>query len=188
MRIQSVFAAPAVALLLVAGCAIPVAAPAPSASAGARPSNYSGAEAQIFSLINAERQHQGLPALVYNAQLDRMAKIQAANMARFQKMAHTLPESQLPTLGDRAAFVGYPFGRMAENVAQGYPSAESVVRGWMNSSGHRHQRAECRRLGDRNWDRPSPRRRPLLLPGFRETVNLDLRGFPARFPGAFPTT
>ena len=138
MRIQSVFAAPAVALLLAAGCAIPVAAPAPSAKAGARPSNYSGAEAQIFSLINAERQHQGLPALVYNAQLDRMAKIQAANMARFQKMAHTLPESQLPTLGDRAAFVGYPFGRMAENVAQGFPSAESVVRGWMNSSGHRH--------------------------------------------------
>ena len=139
MRIQSVLAAPAVALL-VAGCAFPVAAPlpSPSANAGARPSNYSGAEVQIFNLINAERQHQGLPALVYNAQLDKMAKIQAANMARLEKMAHTLPESQLPTLGDRARFVGYPFGRMAENVAHGYPSPESVVRGWMNSSGHRH--------------------------------------------------
>ena len=141
MRIHSVFAAPAVAFL-VAGCAIPVAAPAPSppapASVDARPNRYSGAEAQIFDLINAERRRQGLPALVYNAQLDQMAKIQAANMARLQKMAHTLPESQLPTLGDRARFVGYPFGRMAENVAHGYPSAESVVRGWMNSSGHRH--------------------------------------------------
>jgi uncharacterized protein YkwD len=116
MRAPRFFAASAVALL-VAGCAIPVGAPAPSpstpANAGASPSAYGGAEARIFNLINAERQHQGLPALVYNAQLDRMAKIQAANMARLRKLAHTLPESQLPTLGDRASYVGYPFGRMA---------------------------------------------------------------------------
>lgn len=147
MRAQIYFAALAVALL-GAGCAIPVATPAPSPSTaappragagpGATPSAYSGAESRIFQLINSERQHQGLPALVYNAELDRMAKIQATNMAHFRKMAHTLPESQLPTLGDRARFVGYPFGRLAENVAEGYPNAETVVQGWMNSSGHRH--------------------------------------------------
>jgi uncharacterized protein YkwD len=141
MRIQTLFAASAVALF-VAGCAIPVGAPAPApptpAKAGASPSSYNGTETRIFALINAERQHQGLPALVYNAQLDRMAKIQAANMARLQKMAHTLPESQTPTLGSRATYVGYPFGRLAENVAQGYPNAEAVVQGWMTSSGHRH--------------------------------------------------
>jgi len=67
-----------------------------------------------------------------------MAKIQAANMARLHKMAHTLPESDLPTLGSRAQFVGYPFGRLSENVALGYPNASTVVQGWMNSSGHRH--------------------------------------------------
>jgi uncharacterized protein YkwD len=104
---------------------------------GASAGKYSATEARIFDLINAERQRQGLPALVYNAQLDRMAKIQAANMAYFQKMAHTIPESQLPTLGDRARYAGYPFGRLAENVALGYPNAETVVQGWMNSSGHR---------------------------------------------------
>jgi uncharacterized protein YkwD len=147
MRAPRFFAASAVALL-VAGCAIPVGAPAPSAPArasgsagkiaGASPSAYSDTEARIFDLINAERRHQGLAALAYNAQLDRMAKIQAANMAALHKMAHTLPESQLPTLGDRASFVGYPFGRMAENVAEGFPNAETVVQGWMGSSGHRH--------------------------------------------------
>lgn len=141
MRVQSFFGAPAVAFL-VAACAIPVATPAPSppapTTAGARPSVYSGTEARIFNLINAQRQHQGLAPLYYSAQLDRMAKIQAANMARLHKMAHTLPESDLPTLGDRARFVGYPFGRMAENVAHGYPNAETVVEGWMNSSAHRH--------------------------------------------------
>ncbi|HEX9605615.1 MAG TPA: CAP domain-containing protein [Gemmatimonadaceae bacterium] len=138
MRAQKYFAAPAVALL-VAGCAIPVGTPAPSPSnrVGASAGNYSATEARIFDLINAERQHRGLPALVYNAQLDRMAKIQAENMAYFQKMAHKIPESQLPTLGDRARHVGYPFGRLAENVALGYPNAETVVQGWMNSSGHR---------------------------------------------------
>jgi uncharacterized protein YkwD len=138
MHVQRYFAAPAVALL-IAGCAIPVGgpAPSPSTSAGLGAGKYSGTEARIFDLINAERQHQGMPALVYNAQLDRMAKIQAENMARFQKMAHTIPESQLPTLGDRARYAGYPFGRLAENVALGYPNAETVVQGWMTSSGHR---------------------------------------------------
>ena len=137
MRTQRYFAASAVALLL--GCAIPVVTPAPSPSmrVGASAGRYGATEARIFELINAERQHQGLPALVYNAQLDRMAKIQAENMAYFQKMAHTLPEAQLPTLGDRARYVGYPFGRLAENVALGYPNAETAVQGWMNSTGHR---------------------------------------------------
>jgi uncharacterized protein YkwD len=141
MGIQRIFAASAA--LLVAGCAIPVATPAPETApaptnATASPSAYSATEARIFDLINAERQHQGLPALAYSAQLDRMAKIQATNMARLRKMAHTLPESQLPTLGSRAQFVGYPFGRISENVALGYPSAATVVQGWMRSSGHRH--------------------------------------------------
>jgi uncharacterized protein YkwD len=141
MGIQRLLAASAA--LLVAGCVIPVATPAPATSpaptnATERPSAYGATEARIFDLINAERQHQGLPALAYNARLDRMAKIQATNMARLHKMAHTLPESQLPTLGSRAQFVGYPFRRLSENVALGYPNAATVVQGWMNSSGHRH--------------------------------------------------
>jgi uncharacterized protein YkwD len=66
-----------------------------------------------------------------------MAEIQAENMAHFHKMAHTISEAQLPTLGDRARYVGYSFWRLAENVAVGFPNAETVVEGWMNSSGHR---------------------------------------------------
>ena len=66
-----------------------------------------------------------------------MAKIQAQNMAYYQKMAHVLPNATLPTLTDRAHYVGYSYGRIAENVALGYPNAEMVVEGWMNSRGHR---------------------------------------------------
>ena len=125
--------------LLAAGCTVPVSGAAPStpAPAASGTSRYSATESRIFDLINAERQRQGLRPLVYNAQLDRMAKIQAENMARFQKMAHNIPESSLPALGDRARYVGYMFGRIEENIALGYPNAESVVQGWMGSSGHR---------------------------------------------------
>jgi len=136
MLVTRLFAATAVSIL-VAGCAIPVATPTVPPSKPPIASSYGATEGRIFDLINAQRRHQGLPALVYNPQLDRMAKIQAENMAHFQKMAHTLPDASLPTLGDRAHYVGYPFGRIAENVALGYPTAESVVEGWMNSSGHR---------------------------------------------------
>ena len=121
------------------GCAYPVT----EGPASGRPSPRSSAsprttlEGRIFDLINAERRHQGLPGLEYNAQLDEMAKIQAENMAHFQKMAHVIPQAKLPTLVDRARAVGYPYSRIAENVALGYPTAETVVQGWMNSRGHR---------------------------------------------------
>jgi uncharacterized protein YkwD len=124
---------------IVAACAVPITPAASSASAApvATRGAYAATESRIFDLINAERRQQGLPALVYNPNLDRMAKIQARNMARLQKMAHVLPDADLPTLTDRARYVGYPYGRIAENVALGFPSAESVVEGWMNSKGHR---------------------------------------------------
>ena len=134
MRLVTLALASAV---LVGACTIPVSTtPSPSAPSTA-PSTLAAKESRIFDLINAERRRQGLPALVYNPQLDRMAKIQAQNMARFQKMAHVIPESDLPTLTDRARDSGYPYARLAENVALGYPSAETVVEGWMASKGHR---------------------------------------------------
>ena len=109
----------------------------PAAEVRATGTAAGATEARIFDLINAERRHQGLRPLVFNAQLNQMARIQAQNMAYYQKMAHVLPNATLPTLGDRAQYVGYSFGRIAENVALGYPNAETVVEGWMNSRGHR---------------------------------------------------
>ena len=128
----------AVGVLLLADCTIPMASAAPSrATPPPVAGKYGATESRIFDLINAQPRRQGLRPLVYNPQLDRMAKIQAENMARYQKMAHVIPEASLPSLGDRARYVGYVYGRLAENVALGYPNAETVVEGWMNSSGHR---------------------------------------------------
>jgi len=136
MRVTRLFAATAAAVL-VAGCVMPVAAPVTAKPAPKSTGAYGEAEGQIFELINAERARRGLRPLAFNQSLDQMARIQAQNMAHFQKMAHVLPEARLPTLADRAHYTGYPFGEIAENVALGYPGPEAVVRGWMNSSGHR---------------------------------------------------
>ena len=131
--------AAASAVFITGGCTIPAVSSAPTGATAtpAAPGRYGATESRIFDLINRERRHQGLPALVFNTQLDQMANIQAQNMAHFQKMAHVIPEASLPKLGDRARYVGYPFGRLAENVALGYPDAETVVQGWMTSKGHR---------------------------------------------------
>ena len=138
MIASRLFAAASVALL-VSGCTVPMASSAPAATpaTAAAAGRYGARVSRIFDLVNAERRRRGLPALVFNAQLDQMANIQAENMAHFQKMAHVIPEASLPTMGDRARHVGYPFGRLAENVALGYPDAETVVNGWMTSKGHR---------------------------------------------------
>src|SRR3954466_14337334 len=102
MRLRRLFIAASASFL--AGCAIQVTpapvAPTASSATNASRGAFGPTESRIFDLINAERRHQGLPALVYNPQLDRMAKIQARNMARFQKMAHELPNADLPTLVD----------------------------------------------------------------------------------------
>ena len=133
------FLAAASAALITWSCTAPAVppAPAPTRAPVAASGRVGPTEARIFNLINAERKRQGLPALEYSRQLDEMARIQAQNMARFHKMAHVLPESGTPTLADRARHVGYMFGRLAENVAHDYPSAQTVVEGWMTSKGHR---------------------------------------------------
>ena len=129
----------AIISLLGVACTPPAPAPAPRpvAPAPVTRSGYGATEARIFDLVNSQRTRRGLPELAHNPQLDQMAMIQAQNMARFQRMAHVLPESSLPTLSDRARHVGYPYREIAENIALGYPSADRVVEGWMNSSGHR---------------------------------------------------
>jgi uncharacterized protein YkwD len=136
MRLSSVF--PPIFAAAACACALPVQpAASPSTPAYSASGAFAARESQIFDLINGERRQRGLAALVYNAQLDRMAKIQATQMASFQKMAHVLPGAEMPTLADRAHRVGYAYGRIAENVALGYATPDAVVEGWMTSKGHR---------------------------------------------------
>jgi uncharacterized protein YkwD len=65
------------------------------------------------------------------------AQLQADQMAATLTMAHELPRVRYPTMDDRLSAVGYSYRAAGENVAEGYPSAASVVAGWMTSPGHR---------------------------------------------------
>jgi uncharacterized protein YkwD len=128
-------------LALVVACAVPPPAlsapppptPAPRAVTGA----YSGMESRILSLVNAERRDRGLCPLVRNDRLDQAATLHARNMAAYRKMSHVIPEAKQSTLSARAQYVQYPYAMIAENIAMGQPDAETVVRAWMGSPGHR---------------------------------------------------
>ena len=86
---------------------------------------------------NMERKKLGLDVLARSAQLMRAAQLQADQMAASLTMAHDLPRARYPTTDDRFRAVGYRFRASGENVAEGFPSAASVVAGWMTSPGHR---------------------------------------------------
>jgi len=65
------------------------------------------------------------------------ARIQAGQMAKYQRLDHTIPGADYPTLESRLQAVSYIYGSAAENVAWNQPSAQAVVSSWMNSAGHR---------------------------------------------------
>jgi uncharacterized protein YkwD len=78
-----------------------------------------------------------LPALAplqMSATLGAAARHHATDMAERQYFDHDTPEGV--SFWQRAAAHGYPSGAAAENIAAGYASADSVMRGWEASSGH----------------------------------------------------
>jgi uncharacterized protein YkwD len=75
-------------------------------------------EKNIVKFTNDERKRYGLPPLKIDVELVKSAREHAIWMTRNRRLQHT-------------------WKPVAENIAVGYPSSQSVVRGWMNSSGHR---------------------------------------------------
>jgi uncharacterized protein YkwD len=92
--------------------------------------------ARVIALTNAERQKAGLQPLVANSSLNAAADGYAVVLASGDCWAHTCgPE---PDFAKRAQNAGYTnYSSLAENIAAGYSTPEDVVKGWMNSEGHR---------------------------------------------------
>jgi len=90
---------------------------------------------RVLELTNIERARVGLPALTVDAQLNEAAQFHSDDQARRNTLTHHGPNGESP--GDRIEATGYRFRMWAENAAMGYRTAETVMRGWMNSSGHR---------------------------------------------------
>jgi hypothetical protein len=101
-------------------------------------------EEQVVSLINAERQKQGLSALSNSDDLFQAASMHNNAMFNCSKIyginpcfSHQVTQLNESTLMIRIKATGYNPQSVAENIAWGYTTPASGVNGWMGSSGHR---------------------------------------------------
>lgn len=106
----------------------------PDRPPGATPA-ASGPEREVVDATNVERSRRGLAALSVDARLDVAAQQHSADMVRRGFFAHQNPDGA--QVWDRALAAGYPYRKVAENIAAGQRDAAEVVHGWMNSPGHR---------------------------------------------------
>ena len=90
--------------------------------------NYSYAN-EVLSLVNKERAANGLKPVTMTKSLTDGAMIRAAECS--VSFSHTRPNGE-------DCFSAFSWTRAAgENIASGQRSPQEVMKGWMNSSGHR---------------------------------------------------
>ncbi|BCJ72790.1 hypothetical protein CS0771_23340 [Catellatospora sp. IY07-71] len=129
----------------------PPPAPRPAASSTpARPSplptlensRVTELEDQVTALINRERDRAGCSRVRTDERMRTAARRHSADMAEHDYFSHTGRNGS--SFVDRLAAAGYPRREAAgENIAYGYPTAQSVVDGWMASTGHRNNILDC---------------------------------------------
>ncbi len=88
---------------------------------------------EVFKIVNEERTSRGLSALTYNYELEKCTDIRAEEITVV--FDHTRPNGQSWSTVLKEQGVSY--FTAGENIAAGYPTAEMVMQGWMNSDGHR---------------------------------------------------
>ena len=96
---------------------------------------------QVVKLTNAERTKAGCKSLKSNADLKSAAQKHSADMAKQDYFSHTGKDGRSPF--DRMADAGYSFTAAAENIAAGQRTPADVVKGWMNSEGHKANILNC---------------------------------------------
>lgn len=95
----------------------------------------------LVALVNSERAEAGCAALTVNEKLTEVAQDHSQDMADQRNLSHTGSDGS--SLTDRYARVGYSWSAAGENIASGYTTPESVMSGWMASSGHRANILNC---------------------------------------------
>ena len=96
--------------------------------------NIPAEEHLLFELLNHERTQNSLPALRWNMQLAKAAKLHANLMAERNTLTHGFPDEK--RLQERVADAGVRFTRIAENVGVG-GDTETIHNALMHSPGHR---------------------------------------------------
>lgn len=91
-------------------------------------------EQELIDLTNAERKKAELPPLAVNPKLMAAARAHAENMARQEKLEHTLDDKDPAA---RVTDAGYKFRTTGENVAWNADTPKEAVKDWMDSPPHR---------------------------------------------------
>ena len=92
-------------------------------------------EQEVVRLVNDIRSKNGLSPLTLDWELSRVARYKSQDMKDKGYFSHTSP-----TYGSPFAMMksfGISYRTAGENIAKGYSTPEAVVKGWMNSPGHR---------------------------------------------------
>ena len=132
----------AAALLSLLAAPMQTQAQAPTGKENPKSSNEQF-EQRVVELVNAERKKRRLRPLQVDADLQRAARYHSCDMAAddyFEHDSHDRKGSRLVSVCetfDRIEKFAPDFGGSAENISAGNPSPEDVVKGWMDSPGHR---------------------------------------------------
>jgi uncharacterized protein YkwD len=113
---------------------------APSPPAGAEPDEITGLEDEVVELTNAERTAAGCAEVDTDERLRTAARGHSQDMADHDYFSHTGLDGS--SFVDRAQAAGYP-SPAGENIAMGYRTPADVMRGWMDSDGHRRNLLDC---------------------------------------------
>ncbi|MFJ7077739.1 CAP domain-containing protein [Streptomyces sp. NPDC098781] len=113
--------------------------PKPTATTG---STGDSVEAQVIDLVNKERAAAGCAPVTENASLTKAADDYSDVMADSGKLSHTGPDgSTMVTRAEAAGYTGW--STLGENIAVGHPDAAAVMKGWMDSPGHKANILNC---------------------------------------------
>ncbi|MDT0378729.1 CAP domain-containing protein [Streptomyces sp. DSM 42041] len=107
---------------------------------GGGSSQDTSAEAQVLSLVNAERAKVGCSPVTADSELAALAEGHSRDMAERGYFSHTTPDGRSPW--DRADAAGVD-NMGGENIARGQSDAQAVMDAWMNSDGHRANILNC---------------------------------------------
>lgn len=91
--------------------------------------------AEVLRLVNLERAKAGLSPLTLSKELSDVAVLKSKDMALFNYFDHNSPNYGSPF--DMMKDMGISYKAAGENLAVGYSTPEAVVKGWMESPGHR---------------------------------------------------
>ncbi|MEN9937260.1 MAG: hypothetical protein RLZZ387_3839 [Chloroflexota bacterium] len=98
-------------------------------------------EQKVIDLTNKLRTEVGCPALTVSPELAQVARAHSRDMAANNFFDHIGSDGS--SSFQRVQRAGYSYSMVAENIAAGFSTPESVMLAWSQSPGHRSNLLNC---------------------------------------------